>query len=938
MPSFSRSPSRGRLYCGPYWDMGQNGPFLRLHNVLEASPHLIRYVRELSLRHTDGYSTDLATFRKVSNFPFIHLESFSIEISERQQLSDGYSSGLRRLFGLPTLVYLKLDIVIHEFSAFLEIWGGFSPSIRHVELTARLSFEDEPELDNPVVTPNPIQLDSLQVTLSHSNPLSDHFGMYRWALGPFDLSHLRALSIRDDAGVPWERFASQTIQLLDVDAREEESPINLSLFPNLLLLRITPVNSIPSMLLETLSTVASFHRLQSIMIDTCYGYVPFSLDWDETECAPLDSALSALCATVEFEVIFGSEIHEDANKLFPELTSRNMLRFVERRQAEDCRLVEVPVPFQTEKEQRIVVDFEHMSFISSHSCPYANENIGEIPAAPHQADIKMLPGRDVKFLEFSAHISTRSQIASPNPLGQSSAHCFGTFGCLRFYKECRVLFFDGYIILCAFSSCFGFTRFARSTRRFFPRDNAALSQDQNATGSIGEQANRFTRYQFNWEETTTLVNLDTGSSDLWVVSSGLCSKMHAPNRKAPPTFLQPPSKNPAANVINAFMATPRREPSPPAQYPSLLPLNDSVNNAIPDSRPVWRAGILGLGFPTESILGLSPAINNRHLGHWGSYPSGNCPDGIDNSSLTWVPVRLYSPAEGGTTPPTFAPNEVMLRISSSACVPVTLDEIDLEGVYLDGVEVPASTIPSSGGVDATRMSALIDTGNSILRGPSDVVSNILGTISPNNYSPDYPNSAILACAKAHNLAFKIGGQPLKMFPIDPRDLLSPVSTVDASTCMINKLVATDAPVIGGLFRWNLGDPFMKSNLVAFYFGNLTHPSQDPPRIGFLSQVPSNAAELLAQATEDATENGGHFESIPAVIPDAELEPQVTVVPSSASLQAAKLTATISAAPTPTPSSVVLSGSNRNSNHSNAARSLGVWNPWLIAIGTITLAY
>jgi hypothetical protein len=84
------------------------------------------------------------------------------------------------------------------------------------------------------------------------------------------------------------------------------------------------------MLLETLSTVASFHRLQSIMIDTCYGYVPFSLDWDETECAPLDSALSALSATVEFEVILGSETHEDANELFPKLTSRNMVRGQER--------------------------------------------------------------------------------------------------------------------------------------------------------------------------------------------------------------------------------------------------------------------------------------------------------------------------------------------------------------------------------------------------------------------------------------------------------------------------------------------------------------------------------------------------------------------------------------------------------------------------------
>lgn len=37
---------------------------------------------------------------------------------------------------------------------------------------------------------------------------------------------------------------------------------------------------------------------------------------------------------------------------------------------------------------------------------------------------------------------------------------------------------------------------------------------------------------------------------------------------------------------------------------------------------------------------------------------GKLPDGIDNSSLTWVPVRLYNPAEGGLRPPTFAPDEV----------------------------------------------------------------------------------------------------------------------------------------------------------------------------------------------------------------------------------------------------------------------------------------
>lgn len=42
----------------------------------------------------------------------------------------------------------------------------------------------------------------------------------------------------------------------------------------------------------------------------------------------------------------------------------------------------------------------------------------------------------------------------------------------------------------------------------------------------------------------------------------------------------------------------------------------------------------------------------------GALTLGTLPDGVTNSSLTWVPVRLYSPAEGGLTPPTFAPNEV----------------------------------------------------------------------------------------------------------------------------------------------------------------------------------------------------------------------------------------------------------------------------------------
>jgi len=44
-------------------------------------------------------------------------------------------------------------------------------------------------------------------------------------------------------------------------------------------------------------------------------------------------------------------------------------------------------------------------------------------------------------------------------------------------------------------------------------------------------------------------------------------------------------------------------------------------------------------------------------GFYGAFTIGKLPDGIDNSSLTWVPVRFYKPEDGGLDPPTFAPGE-----------------------------------------------------------------------------------------------------------------------------------------------------------------------------------------------------------------------------------------------------------------------------------------
>ncbi|KAJ7267592.1 aspartic peptidase domain-containing protein [Mycena haematopus] len=524
------------------------------------------------------------------------------------------------------------------------------------------------------------------------------------------------------------------------------------------------------------------------------------------------------------------------------------------------------------------------------------------------------------------------------------------------------------------------------SRRFSARHNDELNSfgkrgTVDGTIGLGDNSDLLYTVPIQLGDTTTIVNLDTGSSDLWVISSdcstNACTKAgqtaHVPTKgltKIGPTVTMRYGDSTTGTYATGPLSMDTVSIAGVAIDNQLFAaINDTTNTVV----EFGAAGIFGLGFPSESqiqtaavahqfgtstttdhliassyadgplisriaqsealqmpMFTISLQRSTIDISGTGALTLGTLPAGVDNSSLTWVPVRLYTPAEGGLNPPTFAPNEVYpLRW-----------EIDLDGVFLDGVELAPSTVPTTGGVSATSMSALIDTGNSILRGPSDVVQNILTTISP-NYNPQKPNSAIVACAKAHNLAFKIGGQ---MFPIDPRDLPSPVSGNDATNCVVDNLVATDAPGVGALFRWSLGDPFMKSNLVAFHYGNLTNPSQDPPRIGFLSQVPTNAAALLTQAVQDAVQDGGDFEFDSATLVvaptlSAELESEVTVVASAASLHAALLTATHAPA---TPSQTAIpSGSGKTSTvpsggnastKSNGARRPGLWDPWLIALG------
>ncbi|KAI0304284.1 acid protease [Multifurca ochricompacta] len=448
---------------------------------------------------------------------------------------------------------------------------------------------------------------------------------------------------------------------------------------------------------------------------------------------------------------------------------------------------------------------------------------------------------------------------------------------------------------------------------------------------LGDFLDLFYTVSITIGQTVTAVNIDTGSSDLWVVSdackTSICKSTDMP--AYPSASIKPAGGS--VKLLYGDSSTGTHASGPVALDTGVIAglsmaqqpfaaISDTNNTSVMQG----ANGIFGLGFPSGSQV-QSAVINAKFntppttddfvrgtasdgpllsrlamsgsleqpmfavmlqrdiidvSGKNGALTIGKLPDGIDNSSLTWVPVRLYKPEDGGLIPPTFAPNETYpLRW-----------EVPIDGVILDGQRLPTSKFSGSG----STISALLDTGNSLIRGPQDVVDSILRKVSSafaadSNAEPTFP------CSLPHDLAFQIGG---KTFPVDPRDFMSQKASGDSSTCVANNIVGTDPPESGALFSWSFGDPFFKSNLVAFYYGNLTHPSVDPPRIGFLSMVPDNANSIVQDDIAQAQANGGNFESTSQAAPTSVASP-VVLSPTSIS------TPTITTTTTTTTSSLPL---------------------------------
>ncbi|KAF9012876.1 acid protease [Hymenopellis radicata] len=228
-------------------------------------------------------------------------------------------------------------------------------------------------------------------------------------------------------------------------------------------------------------------------------------------------------------------------------------------------------------------------------------------------------------------------------------------------------------------------------------------------------------------------------------------------------------------------------------------------------------------------------------GNLGLLSIGELPAPVQSDSLTWAPVRGYTSAEGGISAPP----------DSQAETYAIAWEVFIDAVYFDGQRLPVSQLADP----SIQTSALIDTGNSLIRGPADVIDAIYTQIGGTEF----------VCSTPHNLTFEIGG---KMFPVDPRDFISQAYPDSTDAC-IATIAVTDSPQRGQgyLYSWSLGDPFLKGVLSAYHFGNLSYPSQDPPTIGFLSTVPEDAAAQLLKALNEAKGNlAGTAQEAPTGVP------------------------------------------------------------------------
>ncbi|KAK7038340.1 hypothetical protein R3P38DRAFT_2905705 [Favolaschia claudopus] len=299
---------------------------LLFDQALTNNTRLIHHVRELSFA-VGTRSTVIADeiLDKLSRHQFARLERLQLVAVI---LKSWPSEAIQRLVKSPSLRYFTVTDYSEASPPPLARWfKGSLSTIQHLDLRYRLPDSD---------VPSRAAVDSIPPLFVKSARLE--FGNSDFSLVyPFSLSRVQALALTRIPSLPLDIIPMDLIRILDLDYHDT-SPVNLSVFPNLTVLRINVLERFPPALLSNLATISPQNNIQTMVI----SYLPLDtyVPWHHFQS--IDSLLSQVphLGDIVVELEFGVRKHsapeqekrweENSRDSFVNACERNAFRFVVR--------------------------------------------------------------------------------------------------------------------------------------------------------------------------------------------------------------------------------------------------------------------------------------------------------------------------------------------------------------------------------------------------------------------------------------------------------------------------------------------------------------------------------------------------------------------------------------------------------------------------------
>ncbi|KAK7030141.1 hypothetical protein R3P38DRAFT_2933373 [Favolaschia claudopus] len=319
--------AQAKLFCAPhltnYRVISSDCIALKLHRVLNTSPHLLRHVRSMLLvENRLHYTTDA----KLSQLGFSRLDTLSLQIVNTINNEIHIGSLMR----YPNLRRLRCLFVL-GFSECARYMENFSSTVEHLDLECfhwELIHFNVP-IDSQTVPR--IQLKSLYLNLLDKPKQPQR--LWPTALYPFGLGRLKYLGVWRARLIQWDTIPHETNQSIEELQIGIEDTERVDLSPlihlrTLHLILLSPSNVIPPGCRYTITSLTAHHCVNVITL--WVGDLEFE---EDDESRRLDLALATLPLeprpTVEFESSIKEEGREESLKrLFPKLVAQNQFRIV----------------------------------------------------------------------------------------------------------------------------------------------------------------------------------------------------------------------------------------------------------------------------------------------------------------------------------------------------------------------------------------------------------------------------------------------------------------------------------------------------------------------------------------------------------------------------------------------------------------------------------